>query len=112
MDTLLITSLSVSTQIGVYTWEQQIKQQLLLDIRIETDFSACQDALTNTIDYEALCKAITHFVESKSFQLIETVATEVASLIQQEFKVSKLSVAVSKPQAVANAGNIQVLTER
>ncbi len=112
MDALHIKALSVATKIGVHAWEQQINQQLLIDITIPSDFSACQDNLANTIDYDALCQTVTRFVESKSFQLIESVAAEVAHLIKQEFSVSQLTVAVTKPHAVKNAGIIQVVVNR
>lgn len=79
---------------------------------MDSDFSACQDDLNKTVDYAALCDAVTLFVESKSFQLIETVANEVAALIQQKFKVTQLTVSVSKPHAVKNAGNIQIVVRR
>lgn len=112
MDTLIIKSLSVSTKIGVYAWEQRIKQQLLIDINLTADFSVCQDDLNNTIDYAALCGQITQFVESKSFKLIETVANEVADLIKQNFKIEQITVGVSKPHAIKNAANIQVIIQR
>lgn len=109
MDTLTIKALNVSTRIGVHTWEQHIHQQLLIDISIDTDFSTCQDDLNNTIDYATLCDTVTQFVESKSFQLIETVAYEVAHLIQQHVQVTQITVGVSKPHAIKNAENIQVI---
>ncbi|MGL5742774.1 MAG: dihydroneopterin aldolase [Legionella sp.] len=112
MDTINIKALNISTKIGVYAWEQRIKQQLLIDISIETDFSSCNEDLTKTIDYAALCERVTQFVESKSFQLIETVANEVASLIQKQFKVNQITVGVSKPHAVKNAENIQMIARR
>lgn len=111
-DTLTIESLSVSTQIGVYAWEQKIKQQLLLGISIPLSIEACKDNLADTIDYEALCQKVTHFVESKSFQLIETVANDVAQLIQEEFKVTQLTVSVTKPHAIKNAGVIKITVNR
>jgi dihydroneopterin aldolase len=112
MDTLNIKSLSVATKIGVHAWEQRINQQLLIDITIPTDFSSCDDNLANTIDYDALCRTVTEFVESRTFQLIETVANDIAQLIKQEFKVTKVTIAVNKPHAVKNAGAIQVVVNR
>ncbi|AUH73698.1 dihydroneopterin aldolase [Legionella sainthelensi] len=112
MDTLNIKALKVSTKIGVYEWEQRINQHLLIDINIDTDFSACGEDLTKTIDYEALCERVTLHVESKSFQLIETVANEVATLIQEQFKITHLTIGVSKPHAIKNAENIQVIVRR
>lgn len=111
-DTLHISALNVATQIGVHAWEQRIKQTLLIDIIIPFDFSACEEDLSKTIDYDALCQKVTQYVESRSFQLIETVANTVAALIQNEFNVTELTVKVSKPHAVKNAGMIQVVAHR
>ncbi|KTD09057.1 dihydroneopterin aldolase [Legionella gratiana] len=112
MDTLNIKALNVSTKIGVYNWEQRINQTLLIDISIDTDFRVCGEDLTKTIDYAALCELVTRYVESKSFQLIETVANEVAALIQEHFKITHLTVGVSKPHAIKNAENVQVVVRR
>ena len=111
-DCLIISALSVNTQIGVHAWEQRITQKLLIDINIPSDFSACEDVLAQTIDYAALCQLVTEFVESNAFQLIETVANKVAELIQTEFKVEALTIKVSKPHAVKNAGMIQVVVNK
>lgn len=112
MDSLLITGLCLNTHIGIHAWEQKIKQKLLIDINIPGDFSNCEDNIDNTIDYDALCKAITGHVEGKAFKLIETVANEVADLIKKEFGVNELRVAVAKPNAIANAASVQVVVTR
>jgi 7,8-dihydroneopterin aldolase/epimerase/oxygenase len=109
MDTLNISALSVSTHIGVHAWEQRIKQTLLIDISIACDFSHCNDDIANTIDYERLCHLVTAYVESNSFQLIETVAQHISTLIRDEFSVKEFQVAVSKPHAIKNAKNVQVV---
>jgi dihydroneopterin aldolase len=111
-DYLIINSLNVATQIGVHEWEKRIKQSLLIDISIPFDFSLCEDDLAKTIDYAVLCQTVTAFVESRSFQLIETVANTVAQLIEERFKISQLTIKVSKPHAVKNAGLIQVVVHK
>ena len=111
-DLLQITALSAKTYVGVYVWEQRILQQLLLDICIHTDFTKCNNELANTIDYDQLCQRVTAFVESNTFTLIETVAEKVAQLIKDEFHVTKLTVSVSKPHAIKNAGGICVTVNR
>ena len=112
MDTLKITALNIPATIGVHGWEQRIKQHLLLDIVIRFDASQCHDALEHTIDYDGLCQKITQHVESKSFQLIETVANEVALLVRQDDKVQQVVVSVSTPHAIKNAGPVCVTVER
>ncbi|MBA2650831.1 MAG: dihydroneopterin aldolase [Tatlockia sp.] len=112
MDYLQIKGLTVSTRIGVHAWEQQIDQRLLIDITIPADFSACEEQLEKTIDYSELCQKVTLYVESNTFKLIETVASHLADLIKKEFNLRELTVAVSKPTAVKNAANIQVVVSR
>ena len=112
IDTLCISALSMNTRIGVHAWEQQILQKLLLDISISLDLSNCNNELTNTIDYDALCQCVTAFVESNAFTLIETVAERVAFLIKKTFTVTTVTVSVSKPHAIKNAGNVSVTITR
>jgi dihydroneopterin aldolase len=112
MDRLDIKALSVNTRIGIHVWEQRISQRLLLDISIPTDCSLCNDELANTIDYDNLCQAVTTHVESSSFQLIETVANTVAELIKSQFNIPEVTVRVSKPHAIKNAGDIQITVNR
>ena len=85
---------------------------MLIDIRIETDFSVCNNELEKTIDYAELSQRVTSFVESQAFSLIETVAEKVAALIKEDIKVTKVLVSVSKPHAVKNAANVCVVIER
>lgn len=108
MDCIQIKGLAVATRIGVYAWEQQISQRLLIDISLPVDLSACEDQLAKTVDYDKLCQSITTYVEGNAFQLIETVALRVVELIKKEFKVENPTVSVSKPQAIKNAANVQV----
>lgn len=112
MDRLDIKALSVNTRIGIHVWEQRIAQRLLLDISIPTDCSHCNDELANTIDYDKLCQAVTNYVESNSFQLIETVANTVAELVKSKFNIAEVTVRVSKPHAIKNAGDIQITVNR
>ncbi|MGQ3891574.1 dihydroneopterin aldolase [Legionella sp. CNM-4043-24] len=112
MDILNISGLAVSTRIGVHAWEQRISQRLLLDISLPSDFRNCEDDLAKTIDYDRLCQDVIQFVESRSFQLIETVADKVATFINERFSTPSVTVSVSKPDAVRQARNIQVTVTR
>lgn len=112
MDYLTIKDLTVSTRIGVYDWEQRITQPLRIDITIPGDFRNFADDLDKTVDYESVCCEVTNLVESKAFKLIETVADCVAGFIKQKFGSESVTVSVSKPHAIKNAGNIVVTVIR
>ncbi|KTD23764.1 dihydroneopterin aldolase [Legionella lansingensis] len=112
MDTLSIKNLTVNTRIGVHDWEQQILQRLVIDISIPIDSTVCHDELANTIDYDKLCQLATTYLEGNAFRLIETVANKLAELIKDEFKVPQLTISVSKPYAIKNAGDIRITVTR
>ncbi len=112
MDKLTITELRTKTKIGVYAWEQKIDQTLLIDLEIPLDLSQLNGKLENTLDYAKLCDAITRFVESNQFELIETVAENIASLVKKDFLVQQVTVRVSKPNAIPHARNVTITLVR
>ena len=111
-DFLQITGLSTKTRIGVYAWEQQILQPILIDLQIPIEVSTCKDSLERTIDYEKLCLGITEYVESNRFTLIETLAESLADLIKKTYSVPSITVSVTKPLAIKNAQKVTVTLKR
>jgi len=114
LDRVFIEGLKVDALIGVYDWEREITQPLVFDIEMATDIkpAATTDDLALTLDYFAISQAVTEYVKQSSFQLIESLAEELALLIMQNYGVCWLKIKVSKPGAVPNAGNVAVQIER
>ncbi|MDE3098142.1 MAG: dihydroneopterin aldolase [Verrucomicrobiota bacterium] len=99
-----IVDLEVFFCVGVPKAERAQPQRLLLTVEMETDFSAAArtDAIAETIDYFAVAQRLLRFGDGKSWALIETLATDVAAMIQREFEPGTVTVAVKKfaiPQA-------------
>ena len=113
-DRVFIESLTVYTTIGVYDWEKTIKQKLVLDLEMAWDNQPAgqSDDVKFCLDYFVVSQSITSFIEQNKFELIETVAERVAMLVIEKFSVQWLKIKVSKPDAIANAGNVAVLIER
>lgn len=114
MDLVFIEQLEVVTTIGVYDWEQQIKQKLVFDIEMAHDNkpAADSDDVTYALDYAAVSGAVIDLVENGRFLLVERVAEEIAALIQSRFSVPWVRVKVSKPGAVPQARTVGVVIER
>ena len=104
----------MATVIGVYDWERTIKQALLLDLDLAWDNRppADSDDLSLALDYDALSKRLTQWLEQTEFQLIESLAEHCARLIHEEFGVQWLKLTVYKPGAVKNAKTVGVQIER
>lgn len=113
-DIIFLHGLKIYAQIGDYEWEQRIKQPLLFDIELTADIAtaAKTDSLKDTVNYATVAQRLTDFISNKPFLLLECLAEEVASLILQEFKVSRIKLKVSKPAILANVKEAGVIIER
>ena len=114
MDRVFIEELTVFAQIGVYDWEQQIKQKLVFDLEMAWDCkqAAETDYVAYCLNYAEVSQVIIDYVESKPFLLIERVAYEVADLLESRYQLQGLKIKLSKPKAVAQARNVGVLIVR
>ncbi len=113
-DTIYIEQLKIDCIVGVNDWERNIRRQVILDLKLETDVTkaAEKDTIEDAIDYKTVSDRVTSFVQSSSYLLIETLAEYVADLVLTEFPVSRISLKLSKPGAVSNAKNVGVSIER
>ena len=114
MDKVFIEQLTVITTIGVYEWEQQIKQKLVLDIEMAHDNRPAgkSDDVSDALDYSTVSQAVIEHIEQGRFLLVERVAEEVATLIMTQFSVPWIKIRLAKPGAVAQATSVGVEIER
>ena len=105
MDKVYVTGLKVDAYIGVYDWEHEQTQPLILDLEMDWDHrkAAESEQLNDALDYDALSQAVIQLIQARPRALIETIAEEVAQLILQQFKTPRVRVKVAKPQAVPAA---------
>lgn len=114
MDTVRISGLRAEAVIGVYDWERDIRQPLVLDLELASDNrrAAGTDRIEDAVDYAAISARVLAFVEDSEFQLIETLAERIAEIVMTEFGVPWLRLRLDKPGAVAEADSVGVQIER
>lgn len=114
MDIVFIRDLRVETVIGIYDWEREIRQAVVLDLELGCDVrrAAASDSIEDTLNYKAVSKRLTSFIEASSFQLVETLAERCAEILLQEFGVTWLRLSLNKIGAVSGARDVGVLIER
>jgi len=113
-DTIVIKQLQADTLIGVYDWEQTVRQTVLIDVELRYDMrkAAQSDDLTAAVDYKALCDRLLEHTASAHLQLIETLAEQLANLCLTEFAIDSCRITVHKPTAIAAAQNVMASIER
>jgi dihydroneopterin aldolase len=114
MDKIFIHALKAEAIIGIYDWERQVRQTVLIDIELAADVrkAAMTDSIDDTINYKRVAKRILAFVESSQFHLVETLAEHVAMLVLDEFGISWVRIILSKPGAVRSSRDVGVTVER
>jgi dihydroneopterin aldolase len=114
MDIIYLHDLRIDTVIGVFDWERRIRQTVILDLEMAADIrrAAASDDLADTLNYKAVAKRLIDFVGHSDFQLVETLAEQVAELVLKEFAVPWLRLRVNKHGAVRGARDVGVIIER
>lgn len=114
MDTIFLHGLNANTLIGIYEWERQQPQSLVLDIDICTDFlqAAQSDNIDDTIHYAQVAEDIRSTLAEKSFLLLEALAEYVAQYILMRYQALSVTVKVVKPGILAGANEVGVMIER
>ena len=98
MDTIIIADLEVFYRVGVPEEERRQPQRLLISVEMTHDFksAAARDDLVESIDYAALSERIIRFGDDCHWVLIETLATDLAGMILEEFSPRQVTVEVKK----------------
>jgi dihydroneopterin aldolase len=114
MDTIRIRGLKVEGIVGVHDWERRVPRPVVVDLELATDVvrAAKKDALKDAVDYAAVAQAVTQFVVTSEFQLIETLAERLAEKLLKDFGVAWLRLELHKPGAIAGAQDVSVSLER
>ncbi|HET7649156.1 MAG TPA: dihydroneopterin aldolase [Gammaproteobacteria bacterium] len=114
MDIVFIRDLRIDTVVGIYDWERRIRQTVILDLDMGTDIrrAAKSDRIDDTLDYKAVAKRVMQYVSEQEFQLVETLAENVAAIVMSEFKVPWLKVTLHKPGAVSGSKSVGIIIER
>jgi len=114
MDKIFIHALKAEAIIGIYDWERQVRQAVLIDIELAADIrkAALTDSIDDTLNYKRVAKRILAFVEASQFHLVETLAEHVAMLVLEEFGLAWVRITLSKPGAVRSSRDVGVALER
>jgi 7,8-dihydroneopterin aldolase/epimerase/oxygenase len=114
VDTIFIHALKTEAIIGIFDWERQVRQTVIVDVEIGADIrkAARSDSIKDTLNYKAVAKRVLAFVEASAFHLVETLAENIAMLVLEDFGVAWVRISLSKPGAIRSSRDVGVTLER
>ena len=113
MDKIFLNGLKAQTLIGVYDWERQHKQTVVLDLTIslpKRDVNSHD--IASTIHYGEVCEQIRAQLAQHEFQLIERLAEHIAQFVLQQFNAAAVKLRVMKQGILSDVREVGVEIER
>ncbi len=113
-DKLIVEGLRLNATVGVNRWEKAAPQIVAVDLEIAVDAAAAAaaDRISATVDYKRVTRDIAAVASARPFELVETLAEEIAALILGDHGASRVKVAVRKPWALRHVRDVGVVIER
>jgi 7,8-dihydroneopterin aldolase/epimerase/oxygenase len=108
-------NLRIDCIIGVYEHERVETQPVFVDVEVDYDFAAAamSDAIEHAVDYGGIASMVTELAQARRFQLLETMAEEMAALLLDRLsQIQRVRLEIRKPEAVPAAANSFVRVER
>ncbi|MGH9050755.1 MAG: dihydroneopterin aldolase [Acidimicrobiia bacterium] len=115
-DRIVIAGLRELGVHGALPEEQTRPQPFEVDVELLVDLAdpGASDALDDTVDYSAVCEAVSRVVQSERYQLLERLAARIAEVCGSDPRVTGVSVTVRKlhPPVRAMVDHVAVRIER
>ena len=99
METFLkIENIKLWARVGVLDEERELGQLFILDIFLWTDFEQCtiNDDIKKTVDYSKLVQILKDQSKKIYCYTIEKYSNAILEIIDQEFKISKIKIILTK----------------
>jgi dihydroneopterin aldolase len=109
-DAIFLHDLRVDTVIGIWEWERKIRQTVSIDLEMGADIrrAAQTDDIASTLNYKKVAKRVQQLVADAEFQLVESLAENIAAVVLAEFDLPWIRVRVNKPGAIRGARDVGV----
>ncbi len=114
MDTIFLRGFEVKTLIGMYEWERQQHQTLILDLDVALPHgqAADSDDIDDTINYAELADKIRQSLADCDFLLLEALAEHITDICLNDFNSPWVKLSVTKPGILSGVAAVGICIER
>jgi len=111
---VLVRDLLLMCSIGIHPHEKLAPQRVRINIDMAAQESPAPigDDINNVVSYEHIIVGIKSLIAKGHFNLVETLADEIAALCLADQRVERVTVRVEKPDVYAEAASVGIEIER
>ena len=92
-----VNGLEIFGHHGADEAEQARGQAFLFDVRLDVADAARSDRLADTVDYVAVAQLVKQVSDSRRYNLLEALSSDIADALAERFPVERVRVRVRKP---------------
>ena len=109
-DHVFVRDLSCQAIIGMLPEERKTPQTLIINLEVATDTTtaAFTKDLSQTVDYALIANEVQELARDAEAHLLETLAEDIAKYVLSHPPAFAVTVALDKPDAVAEAATVGV----
>ena len=98
MNRIVLRRLQMDARIGVYAWEKEAPQPIVVDLEFDLPHGdACfSDELLDTVDYAAVVERLRTVALTQPHRLVEAMAQTMCTVLQTEFDLSSIRLTLMK----------------
>lgn len=112
-DIVFIRDLELMMSIGIHDHEKSAEQRVVINIELHTPARDDHDEnIKNAVCYETVTNKIITLTRDKHFNLVETLANEIATICLKEQSVERVMIKIEKPDIIDNAGAVGIQITR
>lgn len=113
MDFIFIEGLRLRARVGIYEREKAAPQTLELNLTFGVpDAAAERDDIRDTIDYAVVVERLKQELDSRQFNLLETLGEFVVSLLFDEFGAPWVKLRIAKVGVMKDVRRVGVFIQR
>lgn len=110
MITIHVRELRLFGRHGVHAREKEDGQEFVFDVELDVGDRGTSDRLEDAVDYREVARVVQEVSDSRSFDLLEALATAVADALREQLGADAVRVRVTKP--AVQPGVVSVTSSR
>ncbi len=111
MTTIRIKNLRLRTIVGIFQFEREEVQDIIINLKIKYDDSVAvkTDNVEDALDYDKLTRKITEKVEKSRFFLLEKLTEFILNTIKEDKRITYIKLKIDKPGAIKFADSVSII---
>ncbi len=110
MNRIFIKELELQASIGIYEREKQAPQRIMVSVfmDVENDRAAESDTIEDTVSYEEVIDTIKKIAAARHYNLVESLAEEIATACLADKRVLNIELEITKPDIFKDAAGVGI----